>query len=45
MMTPRPKMARHGAAVLLALHEDVEAVPFDPLLVFTDADRWSVQRK
>jgi ABC-type oligopeptide transport system substrate-binding subunit len=30
---------------LAALHEDLEAVPFDPLLVFTDVDRWSVQRK
>jgi hypothetical protein len=30
---------------LAALHEDLEAVPFDPLLVFTDVGRWSVQRK
>ncbi len=30
---------------LAALSEDLEAVPFDPLLVFTDVDRWSVQRK
>jgi ABC-type oligopeptide transport system substrate-binding subunit len=30
---------------LAALSEEVEAVPFDPLLVFTDVDRWSVQRK
>jgi ABC-type oligopeptide transport system substrate-binding subunit len=30
---------------LAALSEDLEAVPFDPLLVFTDVDRWAVQRK
>ncbi len=30
---------------LAALSEDLQAVPFDPLLVFTDVDRWSVQRR
>lgn len=30
---------------LAALSADLEAVPFDPLLVFPDVDRWSVQRR
>jgi ABC-type oligopeptide transport system substrate-binding subunit len=30
---------------LAALSADLEAVPFDPLLVFPDVDRWSLQRK
>jgi hypothetical protein len=28
---------------LAALSADLEAVPFDPLLVFPDVDRWSVR--
>ena len=30
---------------LAALSENLEVVPFDPLLVFTDVDRWSVVQR
>jgi hypothetical protein len=30
---------------LNAVHGDLEAGPFDPLLVFTDVDRWRLKAK